>query len=61
MRRVPGWYPQHMTGTDEARSDVEPTSMRQRRSRYFWSTVALAIAAMLLLCAALILIAATRS
>jgi hypothetical protein len=50
-----------MTGTDEARSDVEPTSMRQRRSRYFWSTVALAIAAMLLLCAALILIAATRS
>jgi hypothetical protein len=50
-----------MTGSDEARSDVEPTSMPQRRSRFFWTTVTLAIGAMLLLCAALILIAATRS
>jgi hypothetical protein len=50
-----------MTGSDEARSDVERSCMPQRRSRFFWTTVALSIAAMLLLCAALILIAATRS
>jgi hypothetical protein len=50
-----------MTGTDEARSNFEPASTPQRRSRFFWTTVALAIAAMLLLCAALIMIAATRS
>jgi hypothetical protein len=50
-----------MTRSDEARSDVGPASTPQRRSRFFWTTVALGIAAMLLLCAALILIAATRS
>jgi uncharacterized protein involved in exopolysaccharide biosynthesis len=49
-----------MMGSDEAGSEAEPPSMPQHRSRFFWTTVALAIAAMLLLCAALILIAATR-
>jgi len=50
-----------MTGSDEARSEDVPTSVPQRRSRLFWATTALAIAVMLLLCAALILVAATRS
>jgi hypothetical protein len=35
--------------------------MPHRQSRFFWTTIALAIAAMLLMCTFLILIAATRS
>jgi len=49
-----------MTEFDEVRSEDVQTSMPQRRSRLFWATAALAIVAMLLSCAALILIAATR-
>jgi hypothetical protein len=49
-----------MTAPDEARSeDTQTTVLRQ--SRLFWTATALGIAAMLLLCTALILIAATRS
>jgi hypothetical protein len=50
-----------MTGLDEAPSDEVPTSMPQRQSRFFWTTAALAIALMLLLCTVLIVIAAMRS
>jgi len=50
-----------MTESDEARSNDVPTNNTHNRSRFFWTTAALAIGAMLLLCAALILIAATRS
>jgi bacteriorhodopsin len=49
-----------MTGSDEAPPDA-PMSMSQRQSRLFWTTIALAIAAILLLCTFLILIAAVRS
>jgi len=50
-----------MTGSDEAPADDLATSMPQRQSRFFWTTIALAIATMLLLCAVLVLIAAKRS
>jgi hypothetical protein len=50
-----------MAEHDEARSEEVHVSVPPRQSRLFWTTTALAIAAMLLLCAALILIAATRS
>ena len=45
----------------EARSENSQTSVPPRQSRLFWATTALCIAAMLLLCTALILIAATRA
>jgi hypothetical protein len=50
-----------MTGLDETPLDDAPTSTPQRQSRFFWSTAALAIVLMLLLCTVLIVIAATRS
>jgi hypothetical protein len=49
-----------MAEPDESRSNYVGTSM-PRQSRHFWTTTALAIAAMLLLCSVLILIAAARS
>jgi len=49
-----------MMGLNEAPPDDVPSSMSQRQSRFLWTTAALAIAAMLLLCTVLILIAATR-
>jgi hypothetical protein len=49
-----------MTESDEARSKDVPTSTLQRNSRFFWTTAALAIAAMLLLCAVLILVASAK-
>jgi hypothetical protein len=49
-----------MTGLGKAPSDDVPTSTPQRQSRFFWTTIALAIAAMLILCTILVLIAATR-
>jgi hypothetical protein len=50
-----------MAEPDEARADVAQMSVTQRQSRRFWTTTVLGIAAILLLCTALILIAATRS
>jgi hypothetical protein len=49
-----------MTGSDEAPLEDVPKRMPRRQSRLFWTTIALAIAVMLLLCTFLILIAATR-
>jgi hypothetical protein len=49
-----------MAEPDEARSEVVQTSV-PRQSRLFWATAVLAVAAMLLLCSTLIVIAATRS
>jgi hypothetical protein len=49
-----------MAEPDEARSEDVQMSVPPHQSRLFWTTAALCIAAMLLLCAALILIAATR-
>jgi CHASE3 domain sensor protein len=50
-----------MAEPDEARADVAQTSVTARQSRIFWTTSVLAIVAILLLCTALILIAATQS
>jgi hypothetical protein len=50
-----------MTEFDEARSEEVSASAPPRQSRYFWTTAALAIGAMLLVCTTIILIASTRS
>jgi hypothetical protein len=50
-----------MAEPDEVRSEEMQLSPPPRPSRLFWTMTALSIAALLLLCAALILIAATRS
>jgi hypothetical protein len=50
-----------MAELDEARADVGQSNVTPRQSRLFWTTTVLGIAAILLLCTALILIAAARS
>jgi hypothetical protein len=50
-----------MTGSNEAPLEGLPKSMPRRQSRFFWTTIALAIVVMLLLCTFLTLIAASRS
>jgi hypothetical protein len=50
-----------MAEPDEARAEVAQTSKPSHQSRLFWTTTVLCIAALLLLCSGLILIAATRS
>jgi hypothetical protein len=49
-----------MSGSEELRSDVGQASESPQQSRLFWSATALAITVVLLLCTALILIAAMR-
>jgi hypothetical protein len=50
-----------MTEFDEAPLVDVQASASTRRSRLFWTATALSIAAILLLCTSLILIAATRN